>query len=87
MFGILPVSKRDQLAVRSAFSCVLSRRLAIHLKDAAAGLSNQAADQMNVVDLNRRCSCLHRLVDALKNGRNKHRCGADRLGSLLKLAL
>ena len=69
--GFVPVAEAGQLAVGAALAGVLRRGLAVHLEDAAAGLADQAADQVEVVDLARGGRRLVRLVDALEDRRDE----------------
>jgi hypothetical protein len=80
------VHQRDELAVRPALACVLSRRLAIHLENGAAGLADHAAHEVQIVDLNRGRRRLIGLIHALQDGRDQGRRSADDLGGMLEIA-
>src|SRR4051794_39407797 len=74
---VIPVAKPWQISVCAGLACVLSRRLPVHLQDAAAGSSDHAADEIDVVDLDGSRGRLVRLVDTLKAGTNQTFCFAD----------
>ena len=62
-----PVAEAGQVAVGAAFAGVLRRGLAVHLQDAAAGLAQHAADDVDVVDLHGGGGGLVGLVEALQH--------------------
>ena len=75
-----PVPKPGQVAVGAAFAGVLRGGLTVHLQHTASRLTEHAANQVNVVDLQRCCGGLVRLVKALQNRRQQAFGGADQMG-------
>jgi len=74
---VVPVAECDQLSVGTALARVLRGRLAVHLEDRRARLSDESADEVQVVDLHCRGCRLHRLVDALEAARHHSRRVAE----------
>ena len=68
---IAPVAKTREVAVSTALASVLRCGLPIHLQHPTARFSNKATNQVEIIDLDSGGCPLHRLVDALENGRNQ----------------
>ncbi len=83
MRRILPVAEPRQGARAAGLARILGRRLPIHLEHSAARPAEEPTDEVQIVDLDRRRSRLHRLINALEEGSDK---GGGRPKDLRRLA-
>lgn len=65
VLGILMVPKARILSVAPGFSIVLCRRLSVHLENPTTWSSEEAAQEVDVIDLACTCCSLVRLVNPL----------------------
>ena len=66
MLFVIPVAESGQIAIGASLPRILSRRLPIHLKNAAARSADHAPYKIDIVDLHGGSGGLVRLIDALK---------------------
>jgi hypothetical protein len=78
---IVPVAEAGEVAIGAGLSRVLRGRLPVHLEETAPRSPDHAAQQMEIVDLDRRGGCLVRLVNSLEHARDESlSCAEDARG-------